>query len=109
MCLLVNSTYGPKTLPGARMHQGGAGVLCATLTMALRTLETDEGSFGWRRRGCVCTVATSPRTILSRYSRVRFFFLRKASAKLMGGSSLRVTSIVSRPSGEKPARIGGEY
>ena len=100
----MSSTNVMETLPGTRMHQGEPGSLCATPTMASETFRrSTQGLSGWRWRGCVCTAATSPQTILSRSSGLRFSFLREDLSRLVGEPSLRVTSIASRASGGKLA------
>ena len=46
--------------------------------------------FVWRWRGCVCAAATSPWTILSRSSEIRFSSKRKSLVSLVGRPSLQV-------------------
>ena len=78
-----------------------AGILvCSPNLSVVDFLESDAG-FVW-------VELTSPTTILSRSSRPRSSFFRKASVRLLGSASQGVTSIVRRPSGARPAQIGGE-
>ena len=86
-----------------------AGILVCNPDLSIADfLETDAGSFGWRWWGYVCKAATFLPTTLSRSLRPRSSSLRKASKMLEGGPLLRATSIVSRPSGEKPIWTRGE-
>ena len=85
-CSLVSSTNGLRTLLGFRVYQGGPASLFVALIWASGiSWSPTGGSFGWRRRVCVSTAATSPPTILSRSSRPRYSSLRRVSVMLSGG------------------------
>ena len=87
-CSLLSSTNGLKTLLGIRIHQEGPASLFVALIWAAGIFwSPTRGSFGGRWWVCVCTAATSPLVILSRSSRPRSSFLRRALVRPSGGPS----------------------